>query len=511
MRLKILLPGFLVVIALFLTSCGVGGEVSTGPPPFTTQTPATDPGSGLINLNFVNGVSSNSIRNFSPQTKVYMVVYARDFSLPRPSFSYAASLSSKLRTSSVAPSAKNVPVHLGRGRSFTCGTPFATRHLSAQRTDISSYKPVQRKDAEGESRDFYLNSFMGEQVRATCRKVGVYCCVYVQNSEWGKGAMTQSSVSEFQRWFDEIYPRMHAAFGEEQPIGVNGDTKVTVLFNSNISQVIYDMLPKNEQIPYSNERKMFYVESLPADIHGLEAVSAHEFFHLIEIYQKYIKTGQYGDDPWLSEALAMGASELMEFPQDVTFWFCEKPYCSLTDWNHAPPSPGPYDYAVAGMFASYLIRHYTNNLCFNIVNNDKLGIEAVNAALSASGYTDRFPDVFRKWIAANCLYKCNTQGTPYNYPAATYTWTGGGVYHLSPMDIGNFAAPPGSPDELLMKKIYSYPMAETYDDYPAAGPFGPWAAEYFEFSGGDGSTLNLTVRRRPADNPVEGMYTVVSP
>lgn len=346
---------------------------------------------------------------------------------------------------------------------------------------------------------------------ATCHKIGAHCCVYVQDSEWGKGAMTQSSVEEFQRWFDEIYPRMHAAFGEEQPIGVNGDTKVTVFFNSNISQVVYDMFPRNEQNPYSNERKMFYVESLSTDIHGLEAVSAHEFFHLIEIYQKYIKTGQYGDDPWLSEAMAMGASELMDFPQDVTFWFCEKPYCSLTEWNHAPPSPDSYDYAVAGMFARYLIRHYTNNLCFNIVNNDKLGIEAVNAALSASGYSDRFPDVFRKWIAANCLYRCNTQGTPYNYPAATYTWTGGGICSLPAMDLQHFDAPPGSPDELLIKKIVSYPVADAYDDYPAAGAFGPWAAEYFEFSGGDGSALNLTVRRRPADNPVEGMYMVVSP
>jgi len=439
-------------------------------------------------------------------------MYAKDSTLPRPSFSYSASLSSQLTTFAAKASVKNVPLHSGQGRSFICGTHLASGILPVQGMGVSSYKMMQRKDAEGEIHNFYVSYYGGDQlIAATCRKIGAYCYVYVQDSEWGKGTMTPNFVEEFQRWFDEIYPKMHAAFGEEQPVGVNGDTKVTVLFNSYVSQAVYDMFPRNEQNPYSNERKMFYVKSSFTDTYSLKMVSVHEFCHLIEAYRKYLSSGRHGDETWLSEGLATAASELMGFPQDIVLWFCEKPYDSLTRWTNSEYSSDYYDYAVAGMFARYLIRHYTGNLCFNLVNSDKVGIEAVNAALSASGYSDRFPDVFQKWSVANCLYKCNTEGTPYNYPAAAYTWTGGGNCNLPAIDLQHFEPPTGSTDELLVKKIASYPVAETYDDYPAAGFFGPWAAEYFEFLEGDGSSLNLTVRRRPEDNSVEGMYIVVSP
>jgi len=368
--------------------------------------------------------------------------------------------------------------------------------LPREKRDIGSFARSTHAQPRGGSASFHLDAAPGKTVTATARKEGTYCTLYVQDSEWGQGKMNDATMAECQAFFDTSLPTMRQIFGQEQPIGVNGDSRFTILFNAHASQFSFVDMFSTGDFATSNGRKILYVSS-KCTVRELKTVMIHELEHAIHQYQKYSQAGR-AEEPWLTETLAITASELLGVPDSWIDTFLSKPYDSLTTFSG---STG--DYAACCMFGRYLVRQYPGGICHKIVNNPSTGIDAVTTALRGSGYYDSFYEAFQKWTAANYLNIYQGKDRSMGYPASTYQYSGGAVT-LSAVNLED------NPLRTLLKRtISSYPVPETDNDYPCPGNLEPWSATYFEFTGGNGSDLTFTITKTGNDGgALKGFYVV---
>ncbi|MFH1722954.1 MAG: lamin tail domain-containing protein [Candidatus Altiarchaeota archaeon] len=322
------------------------------------------------------------------------------------------------------------------------------------------------------------------------------------------GYVTQEDVNLLVSEFDldgsinDIYGRDRQAFGNERPTGADGDSHVTILLldidgdfcdgfcGGGYVAGYYHSLNEGTST-HSNQRKMVYVDTFPGVENGRPEPSsvscggcwsssnqqcweptlnhtdsyfeegmrtsiygtvAHEFQHLIHWY--YDST----EDDWVNEGLSDYSYQVNGYgdPYYHLLYFENNPDTNLILW-----SGSLQDYGASYLFFLYLAEQYGgNNTIKQIVDDSLDGIDGVNSALSAQGYSETFEDVFKDWVVANILDDTSISDGRYGYEASN-----------------------PSPDFEAEKSSYQA---------TGSGSVNSWAADYIAFRSGNGSNLNVS-------------------
>jgi len=257
------------------------------------------------------------------------------------------------------------------------------------------------------------------QLSATLIKTTKNFYFYVEKSWWDVQPLTKQTdvllgLDNLSLEFDnKIHPTLTSVYGSEWKPGVDGDDKITILFEAmNSSEAGYfreaDEYVKL-QIPTSNEREMLYLSLDRIDDSQLKIILAHEFVHLITFNQKN-KIFNVEDDTWLNEARADFSSTILDYDdkyadsnlnQRVSD-FIENSSDSITEWTGTKN-----DYASVSMFTHYLVDHYSVSTLIDSLKSKHVGIESINYALRKNGFEADFAKIFTDWTIASILNNCS--------------------------------------------------------------------------------------------------------
>lgn len=249
---------------------------------------------------------------------------------------------------------------------------------------------------------------------------------YVEKNWWdvqpqAKQNEVLSSLDNLSSEFEgRIYPILTSVFGQEWRPGVDGDSRITVLFeamNSNEGgyfRTIDEYIKL--QLPDSNEKEMFYLSLDKITDPQIKIVLAHELVHLITFNQKN-KNFNVEDETWLNEARADYSSTILGYDdkyegsnlQSRVKDFIQNPSDSIAEWTGTK-----YDYASVSMFMHYLIDQYGINILIDSLKSKNIGIESITYALIKNGYKETFYQTFTNWTIASVLNNCSI-GQKYCY------------------------------------------------------------------------------------------------
>ena len=257
------------------------------------------------------------------------------------------------------------------------------------------------------------------QLTATLRAIGNNVYFYVDNQYYNQLNGTyknglREKLEELANEFDTvIYPKLRTVYGSEWSPGIDNNTRITVLVSQLTNSAggyinIYDAYPKST-ITTSNEREMIYLNALNIFNSNNKTFLAHEFQHLITLYQKGILRS-LEEEIWLNEARSEYAPTICGYDDvynnsylaDRVGTFLDSPSDSLTEWKNEIS-----DYGVVNTFIHYLVAHYGKEILTRMILNDQVGMASINQALSSLGYSETFSDVFANWTIASYLNNCN--------------------------------------------------------------------------------------------------------
>ena len=298
--------------------------------------------------------------------------------------------------------AASIESHIA-GRHFRCGTthiphiPVIKRNFDPHiRLRIAETDPP----AIGDSREFliYPGFHHGKsKMTASLRAQGAHCYIYVENSEWNRGAVTEAHIQTLLNAFENKTPRypnrgiydvVTSDFG--QPPDVDGNDRVILLIleMTHVGGYVYKQDRNNADI--------IYINSEPA--WAYEYVAAHEFQHLIH--------GRYDqhEEGWINE----GASELAEFlcgyanNQRKFSAFQKYPRISLAKWASDLDNPNwVAHYDAAYLWMLYLYEQYGGiETVRDIVQSPMRGAASITHILQKKGYDASAADVFVDWRIA---------------------------------------------------------------------------------------------------------------
>ena len=259
---------------------------------------------------------------------------------------------------------------------------------------------------------------------------------------------------------------------EEDGIPSPGEGRIAGYFFS-LHYYLHD--PEDPDTLASAERLIFFVDSpLFADQEGptwevtdlrpsdLISTVAHEFQHMIHFYQKRILHGTRSE-AWLNEMASEVAEDLIadkmmvNGPRAVAYddpTAGEFPIArsrlpkynlfndiQVTRWNSSIAN-----YAINYALGAYLARTYGGAELFShIVQSDRAGVDAIEAALDALGHDVSFAEVMANWAAANLLSDNTEAPVPYRYNPGTWTTShaGGQEFRLGSINLYNYVFVPG--------------------------------------------------------------------
>lgn len=285
----------------------------------------------------------------------------------------------------------------------------------------------------GEQRKFFAIDFTragaSYQTSATCRAIGRFCYIFVEDSQWQRGTVSSTSVARLKRAFDDstpgndtkgIYEIITSNLGPT-PDEIDKDPRIYILlldipdnrvggnyiggYFEPINQkrgVVHD--PNTGMKFISNEVELIYIDTDPLDVNGLLAqeILAHELQHLIH----------WRHDPneslWINEGCSeYAALFLCGYGKVIRPMHLEaferKPQISLVYWPSGIAS-SLANYGAAYLLIIYLHEHFGGvSMISSLISEPSDGINGINSALSSKGYTERFENVFSDWKVANYL------------------------------------------------------------------------------------------------------------
>lgn len=219
---------------------------------------------------------------------------------------------------------------------------------------------------------------------------------------------------------NRIYPTLTSVFGSEWIPGVDGDNRITLLFQSMKEGIGGYFRSSDEyvklQVPNSNEREMLYMSLAHIDNKNLKTFIAHEFVHLITFNQKDRIQGVQ-EEVWLNEARADLASTILGYDtaydgsnlQKRVRDFLQNPTDSLPEWQE-----NRYDYAAVNVFMHYLVDHYGISILADSLKLKSVGIASINAVLEKQESQEDFAQIFNNWTIATIVNDC-TENIKYCY------------------------------------------------------------------------------------------------
>ncbi len=297
---------------------------------------------------------------------------------------------------------------------WLCGTPLliqddnrpvpaaalATNVMPASRHQHAvSAAPIQL----GQVDEFFIH-IPEMAVKASCVAIGRHIYVYIENSV--RDIFTRADAIAIAAEFDtRIYPKVREWMGSEARPGLDRDNRITLLMHDvgmNQSSLDYGgYFAPVDQIPTasnSNRREILFM-----DIYQFRERTrrtfysslSHEFAHLVNWYQN----GGTTDERWLEEGVASFIEWAVYGNVHTLFvdGYLTAPNVPLAYAN----TPDVY-YGGAFLLLLYLYEQYGGAALIRaIIEEDALGIHAIENALSSTGTTERFVDVFLKWGLAN--------------------------------------------------------------------------------------------------------------
>jgi len=241
---------------------------------------------------------------------------------------------------------------------------------------------------------------------------------YIEKSWWdfqppAKQSQILVNLDNLSQEFEnKIYPVLTSVFGSEWRPGVDGDNRITILFEAmNNNEGGYFRTADEYiklQLPASNEREMVYLALDHIDDSRLKVFLAHEFVHLITFNQKN-KIFKIDEDIWLNEARADYSSTILGYDdiypgsnlQQRVKDFIESPSDSITEWSGTK-----YDYASVSLFMHYILDHYGINILIDSLKSKYVGIDSINYALNRVGYKQNFSEIFTKVFIKSAFTMC---------------------------------------------------------------------------------------------------------
>ena len=325
--------------------------------------------------------------------------------------------------------------------------------------------------------------------------------VWVADQDWGsclecvRQAMVDGVTGPFLRPGpnNDIYDWLTAVFGAPWGPHDHSSFLIPAEYADEIHIVIYDIQgaggyfaavdtnlrdPDAEHIAirYSNERLLFALDAPAIARHegpswevtdyspsNMVLSLAHEFQHMIHHYQKQVKYNfEPVHDAWLHEMsslvaedliadkLALGAGPRGVAHDDPTagrsrIAFGRLPvynyynYLQASVWEFDPPLYRYYSVSYA--LGAYLARNYGGAPLFGaIVQSNRTGTEAIEAALRAHGHAVSFPDLLVDWAVANLLSDDTAAPFPYRYNSGTWSTSqvGGIAFRLGSINLFNY-------------------------------------------------------------------------
>lgn len=284
-------------------------------------------------------------------------------------------------------------------------------------------------------------------IKATKKKEGTYCVVYLDEKDDKKGAnVTNEVINEIVKKFDSIFEKEIEIFGTAVIAArdENGNRYSNLLYTTSsdkITILLYD-INNDKQTPYgtygyfsgndlytsenityqgggesatyTNKRPMFYIDTyflMNGETRNASySTLAHEFQHLLNYINKWINH-QASSDIWFNEMLSMLAEEIFQDALDITdddspkyrlANFNFSPHYGFSDytWDEAKKTnaSGSYEYANSYAFGTYLAHNYGGiRLVKEISKNKYVNEEAITKALKTLGYNETFETVFFKF------------------------------------------------------------------------------------------------------------------
>ncbi|MCK4891081.1 MAG: hypothetical protein KAS78_00280, partial [Candidatus Pacebacteria bacterium] len=259
--------------------------------------------------------------------------------------------------------------------------------------------------------------------------------------------LSRNSKSEFDSHLDSlvldfdntVYPKTREVFGYEWSPGIDNDGKITILFTKTKENIggyfnPSDEYKKNEVAEErSNEREMIYLNIVFIGDNRIRSFLAHEFQHMITWYHK-TKLRNITDDIWLNEARSEYASTAIGYDNNYMASnlrarvknFEINPVDSLTEWQNKI-----YDYSSVNLFSQYLADRFGKEIFKRMIDNNKIGIQSIDKALSDLYYNDTFQSVFKDWTITNYV-NGTLQDNKYSYQNENLNYEN---FHIQPENI----------------------------------------------------------------------------
>lgn len=371
--------------------------------------------------------------------------------------------------------------------------------------------------------------------------------VWVSNDSFGIGCskaecVTQQMVDELANTFlrsglnNDIYDWVTNVYGEEWTDAAQNKYSNLIVANDEITILLTDIENDNSSnggvvgffwskdnfktssIPGSNERVMFYIDSVMFangdngwdidDIWPKELIStlAHEFQHMIHFYQKTILRANDNTDTWINEMLSESTEDLVATkirhigPRGVDYLdgsagasnntlgryplFNANNTLSLTEWNNQLR-----DYSKVNAFGAYLIRNYGGEkVLHDIMYNSSVDEQAVVTAVQGSGKT--FNDLLHEWgISVLLSDHTDAQRDQYSYNTSDFSVSlkGQTIYKMGSINFFNYTLLDQS-DNIIQDgpKIYT-----------TTGSINPQGNYYYEVVTNQTGDFNITITKDP--------------
>ncbi len=273
-------------------------------------------------------------------------------------------------------------------------------------------------DQLGQTVTFHTDSTFDAQgattLTATLHTISSHAYFYVDDRYWamltgGERHQVDDALGQLANQFDTvIYPRATAFWGSERTPGIDGDPRVTLLFeqlrsgNGGYFRGTDNYPPS--QLPESNGREMIYISAESILDSFAQSYMAHEFQHLISFNQKELLQ-QVADDTWLNEARSEYDITVVGYNDPYTgstlqrrvFSFLNAPSDSLVEWLNTAN-----DYSSATLFSHYLVGQLGPEIMQYTIHTPQAGVAALQGWLTQHP-TETFPDLFSDWMVASSL------------------------------------------------------------------------------------------------------------
>jgi hypothetical protein len=334
-------------------------------------------------------------------------------------------------------------------------------------------------------------------VNATCMGIGQHCYLFEDNNTPASYAKYPASAwAEITAAFDnDIYAKNIATFGSEPNPGVDGESKVYILFTYNVNaQRASGYFDSTNEMSvaevaalgstYKTNVKEILFMQVPTSTdtwaglkHHVFGVMAHEFLHMI-VYNQHVMLGgaQDNEEDWINEGLAQVAQDETGYGyQYGTLSFLMQPFLSdpegysLTNFQF---SLGQY--GMAYMYIRYLADQGYN--LKNLTSTTRTGVANVEAVTGKD-----FKETFRDWAVA--LYVSNTDLST------------DPKYHYTSINLRTTQA-----DGTSLNGAFPYTTRSPLTNFDASNSLRGSGVRIAKITGGNGGTVDFEMKSTGGGN-----------